>query len=66
MAQIAGLDISTTTAGWCLLEDGKLGKHEYYDFDKPKDYDLIDLVEQFEEVILPDLRKADIVILEAV
>lgn len=65
MARIGGLDISTTTAGWAVLEDGEIVEKGYYDFDKPDNYDLIDLAEQFEEEILPVLEGCDKIVLEA-
>jgi hypothetical protein len=63
---IAGLDISTSVAGYCTMdEDGTILESDYYRFKKDKGYDLIDLVEQFEEHVLPKIVEADVVVLEA-
>jgi hypothetical protein len=63
---IAGLDLSTTTAGYSLIgDDGELQKRDYYDFDKDSDWEFIDLVQQFEDEVLPEIEGADVVVLEA-
>lgn len=45
-------------------EDGNLEMWEFYKFDKPDNYKLIDLVEQWEEEVWPEISDADIVVLE--
>lgn len=62
---ISGLDLSTSVAGYCnMSEDGELLHWDYYKFSKPDDYDLIDLVEQFNENVWPHLQDSDLVVLE--
>lgn len=64
--RIIGLDLSTSVAGWCVFEDGKLEKFDYYKFKKPNggDWEHIDLVDQFYEHIYEDLENADMVVIE--
>lgn len=64
--KIAGLDLSTTTAGYSVIEDGDLVKKGYYDFDKDgSDWEFIDLVQQFEDEVFPEIEDADKIVLEA-
>lgn len=68
MARIAGLDLSTTTAGYSVIEDGELVKKGYYDFDKGgtgSDWEFIDIVRQFEDEVFPEIEDADKIVLEA-
>jgi len=62
---ICGLDISTAAAGWCqMLENGKLLNYGSYKFDKPSEYTNLDLVEQFDEHIWPNIQYGSTVVLE--
>lgn len=63
---VAGLDLSTSTAGYSTIENGELKNYDYYDFDKDgSDWEFIDLVQQFEDEVLPEIEDADTVVLEA-
>lgn len=56
---IVGLDLSTSVAGHCrMTEDGDILDYGYYKFDKPRNYDLIDLVEQWDEYVWPNITQA--------
>lgn len=62
---IAGLDLSTSVAGYCTMdEDANIEFYDFYKFDKPSDYQLIDLVEQWDENVWPHIKDADVVVLE--
>jgi len=63
--KIAGLDLSTTTAGYSLLDDGKLIRKGYYDFDKPDEWTFTDLWDQFESNVLTEISDANVIVLEA-
>jgi hypothetical protein len=63
--RIAGLDLSTTTAGYSLLDDGELVKKNYYDFDKSDGWTFTDLWDQFESNVLTEISDADVIVLEA-
>lgn len=62
---IAGLDLSTSTAGYSLIENGELAKYDYYDFDKPDEWTFTDLWDQFESNVLTEISGADVIVLEA-
>jgi hypothetical protein len=65
MKTVAGLDLSTTVAGFALMsEDGELISYDWHKFKKGSDYDLIDLVKQFDEHVWPEIKNADAVVLE--
>lgn len=62
---VSGLDISTSVAGYCLMnEDAEVLEYDFYKFDKPDGYQLIDLVDQWDEHVWPHIADADKVILE--
>jgi len=62
---IAGLDLSTSVAGYCTMdEDANIKEWGFYKFDKPDGYALIDLVEQWSENVWPHIEHADKIILE--
>ncbi len=63
--KVSGLDISTSVAGYCTMdEDANIKDYDFYKFDKPSDYQLIDLVEQWSENVWPHIKYADKIILE--
>lgn len=62
--KVAGLDLSTSVVGYSVFDDGELQRYDWYSFDKPDDYELIDLVEQWEEEVWPEIKNVDKVILE--
>lgn len=62
---ICGLDLSTSVAGYCRMNgDGEIESYDFYKFDKPSDYQLIDLVDQWDEHVWPHIEDADVVVLE--
>lgn len=62
---ICGLDLSTSVAGHCRMDSGgDLESYDFYKFDKPSGYQLIDLVEQWDENVWPHIEDADVVVLE--
>lgn len=63
--KVAGLDLSTSVAGYCTMdEDANIESYDFYKFDKPSDYQLIDLVEQWSENVYPHIEDADVIVLE--
>jgi len=64
LVKVCGLDLSTSVVGYSKFEDGKLVSYDWYKFNKPDDYELIDLVEQFDEEVWPEIKDSDIVVLE--
>ena len=45
-------------------EDAEILNYGFYKFDKPSDYELIDLVRQFNDEVFPHIEDADVVVLE--
>ncbi len=62
--KVCGLDLSTSVVGYSIFEDKKLVSYNWYKFNKPSDYELIDLVEQFDEEVWPEINECDTVVLE--
>lgn len=62
--KIAGLDLSTSVCGYCVFDDGELVKYDYHKFKKKKDWEHIDLVEQFKKHVYPEIKDVDKIIVE--
>ena len=62
---VSGLDISTSVAGWCRMnEDNSIEEYGFYKFSKPDGYTNLDLVDQWDEHVWPEIEEADTVVLE--
>lgn len=62
--KVAGLDLSTSVVGYSVFVDGELKNYDWYKFDKPDGYTNLDLVEQWEEEVWPEIEDVDRVVLE--
>ena len=62
--KVCGLDLSTSVVGYSIFEGEELVSYNWYKFDKPDGYELIDLVEQFDEEVWPEINESDIIVLE--
>lgn len=62
--KVCGLDLSTSVVGYSIFEGEELVSYNWYKFDKPDGYELIDLVEQFDKEVWPEIKESDTVVLE--
>ena len=62
---VAGLDISTSVAGFCRMDSREnLKSYDFYKFDKPDGWVNLDLVDQWEDHVWPHIKSADVIVLE--